>query len=372
MRIGRVAAAALAFCLAGWGGAQAQNTSIQLDGPYIRLESGWNHLDDLTGQGSSVGAVPGLSFDENNAEGWLLGGAYGLKFGPWHFELNIDYRNNAVGGINIGSPGLLPLHPGNQFGYSGNITALSDMINVTYDLPWSLAPKLTPYIGAGAGAAIVTLHSVAVNGVPISGSNTSDAVPAIQPILGLRYDFDPVRAISVEYRMLNGFSPQFTDGAGQRFSSGDYRAHSIILALTWSLGGVFAQAQATTAAAPAAEPPPPPPPTGARNEFIVYFDFDKSSLTAAARQILDEAAAAYMQNKPVRISVTGYTDTVGTVAYNLALSVRRADAVRDYLRGKGVPVDAMDVEGKGKTNLRVPTPDGVREPQNRRVEIIMP
>jgi outer membrane protein OmpA-like peptidoglycan-associated protein len=372
MRIGRVAVAALAFCLAGWDGAQAQNTSVQLDGPYLRVETGWNHLDDLTGQGGSVGAASGLSFDENNAEGWLLGGAYGYKMGPWHFEINIDYRNNAVGGISIGSPGLLPLKPGNQFGYSGNITAISDMINVTYDLPWSLGPKLTPYIGAGAGYLNVKLNSIAVNGVAISGANTNDGVAAIQPILGLRYDIDPVRAISVEYRMLNGFSPQFNDGAGQRFSSGDYRSHSIIFALTWSLGGIFAPAP-TAAAAPAeAAVPPPPPPAGARNEFIVYFDFDKSSLTPAARQILDEATAAYMQNKPVKISVTGYTDTVGTVAYNLALSVRRADAVRDYLKGKGVPVNAMDVEGKGKTNLRVPTPDGVREPQNRRVEIIMP
>jgi OOP family OmpA-OmpF porin len=232
----------------------------------------------------------------------------------------------------------------------------------------SLGPKLTPYIGAGAGYENIKLNSISVNNSPVSGSNTNDGVAALQGIAGLRYDFDPVHAISVEYRFLNGFSPQFNDGAGQRFNSSDYRSSSIIFALTWSLGAVPAPPPTPAAAAP----PPPPPPPSARNEFIVYFDFDKSSLTAAAKQILDEAAVAYSQNKPVKISVTGYTDTVGTVAYNLALSVRRADSVRDYLKAKGVPVDTMDVEGKGKTNLRVATPDGVREPQNRRVEIIMP
>src|SRR5271154_2114658 len=98
MKIGRVAAAALAFCLVGWGSAQAQNTSIQLDGPYIRAEAGWNHMNDLSGQGQSFGGTAGLSFGENNAEGFLLGGAFGDKMGPWHFEINLDYRNNAAGG----------------------------------------------------------------------------------------------------------------------------------------------------------------------------------------------------------------------------------------------------------------------------------
>jgi outer membrane protein OmpA-like peptidoglycan-associated protein len=175
--------------------------------------------------------------------------------------------------------------------------------------------------------------------------------------------------------MLNGFHPDFLDASGNRFSTNDYRSHSILVGFTFAFGGAPAAAAAeTTAAAPAApaQPAPPAPVAGARNEFIVYFDFDKSVLTPAARQILDAAAAAFKQNRPVKIQVTGYTDTVGTAQYNLALSNRRADAVRDYLSKAGVPTSAMDVAGKGKTDLRVPTPDGVREPQNRRVEIIMP
>ncbi|HUB95887.1 MAG TPA: OmpA family protein [Stellaceae bacterium] len=365
MRIGRVAAAALASCFVGWTGAQAQ--SIQLDGPYVRIEGGWNHLEDLTFTGSH-----GLAGTENNAEGFIIGGALGYKMGPWHFEINTDYRNNGVDGLSLTNPGVLPVASGSQFGHAGNVTSLADMINATYDLPWMPMANLTPYVGAGVGAAIVRLNSITGNaGAPISAPNTNDAVPAIQGIVGLRYDFDPVRSISLEYRFINGFSPSFKDSSNGTLNTSDYQSHSIMVALTWSLGAVAAPPPPPAPAA-AEAPPPPPPPAGARNEFIVYFDFDKSSLTAAARQILDEAAAAYMQNKTVKISVTGYTDTVGTAAYNLALSVRRADSVRNYLRGKGVPVDAMDVQGKGKTDLRVPTPDGVREPQNRRVEIIMP
>jgi len=65
----------------------------------------------------------------------------------------------------------------------------------------------------------------------------------------------------------------------------------------------------------------------------------------------------------------GYTDTSGSAAYNEALSERRAKAVADELVAQGVAADALDVSWRGKTDLAVPTPDGVKEPLNRRTTI---
>jgi outer membrane protein OmpA-like peptidoglycan-associated protein len=120
------------------------------------------------------------------------------------------------------------------------------------------------------------------------------------------------------------------------------------------------------AAAPAPAPPMPP------RTFLVFFDFDKYNLTADARKVIEAAAASYKATGSARIDVSGYTDLAGTQAYNLRLSQRRADAVAGYLLKQGVPKNVLDVKWFGKEHPRVPTPDGVREPQNRRVEIMMP
>ena len=70
------------------------------------------------------------------------------------------------------------------------------------------------------------------------------------------------------------------------------------------------------------------------------------------------------------VQVTGFTDTSGSADYNQRLSVRRANAAAAVLAQDGVPQSSMVVTGRGQNDLRVPTPDGVREPQNRRVEIV--
>jgi outer membrane protein OmpA-like peptidoglycan-associated protein len=127
--------------------------------------------------------------------------------------------------------------------------------------------------------------------------------------------------------------------------------------------------------------PPPPPPVAAPpaapaavapapREFIVFFEFDKSSLTPDGRQVVDAAAAAFKAGA-TNVSVSGHTDTVGTEAYNMALSRRRADTVAAALIRDGVPASAIEKSYHGFSELRVPTAKGVREAQNRRVEIKM-
>jgi hypothetical protein len=119
---------------------------------------------------------------------------------------------------------------------------------------------------------------------------------------------------------------------------------------------------------PAASPPPPPPPP-APQTFMVFFDWDSTRLSPASLNVIGQAASSYKSKGNARITATGHTDTSGTEAYNMALSLRRANAVKDALVREGVPATAISVVGRGEQGLLVPTGDGVREPQNRRVEI---
>jgi len=119
-------------------------------------------------------------------------------------------------------------------------------------------------------------------------------------------------------------------------------------------------------------PPPPPPPPPAKPEarqFVVYFDFDRSDLTAEARSVVTQAANYAKSGAPTRVLVVGHTDTSGNAAYNLGLSNRRARTVADALVAQGVNGGVISLDGKGETALAKPTADGVREPLNRRATI---
>jgi len=118
-------------------------------------------------------------------------------------------------------------------------------------------------------------------------------------------------------------------------------------------------------------PPPPPPPAAVPQSFMVFFDWDRFSLSQQAMQTIGQAAAAFKSRGSARVTATGHTDTSGPASYNMALSLRRANAVKNELVRQGVPADAIAVVGKGESNPLVATGDGVREPQNRRVEIVM-
>ena len=118
-------------------------------------------------------------------------------------------------------------------------------------------------------------------------------------------------------------------------------------------------------------PPPPPPPVAAPTSFMVFFDWDRSNLSQQAVQTIGQAAAAYRSRGSARITATGHTDTSGPESYNMALSLRRANAVKDALVRNGVPAAAIVVTGRGESMPLVQTADGVREPQNRRVEIVV-
>ena len=104
---------------------------------------------------------------------------------------------------------------------------------------------------------------------------------------------------------------------------------------------------------------------------MVFFDWDRSNLSGQAMATIQQAAGTFKSSGQSRISAVGYTDTSGPRDYNMALSLRRSNAVKNALVQQGVPPDAIVATGRGEDGLLVPTPDGVREPQNRRVEISM-
>ena len=104
----------------------------------------------------------------------------------------------------------------------------------------------------------------------------------------------------------------------------------------------------------------------------MFFAFDRAELTEADRQTIAQAAEDYRRTGTARITATGHTDTSGSAEYNLGLSQRRAEAVAAELVRQGVPATDIVTVGRGEEDLLVPTADGVREPRNRRVEIVVP
>ena len=103
--------------------------------------------------------------------------------------------------------------------------------------------------------------------------------------------------------------------------------------------------------------------------FRVFFDWSKPELTRDAQATLNEVVSVYQQQRPRRLTVAAHTDRSGPVAFNLSASHRRAEAVKTYLVAHGVPASAIAVSAHGESLPIIPTEDGVREAQNRRVEI---
>ena len=120
----------------------------------------------------------------------------------------------------------------------------------------------------------------------------------------------------------------------------------------------LAFATASIVAACSSEPPPPPPPpqpAAQANSFMVFFDWDRSNLSQQALTTINQAAGAFKSTGSARITATGHADRSGPENYNMALSLRRANAVKDALIRDGVPAGAIQVIGKGETQPLVPT-----------------
>jgi outer membrane protein OmpA-like peptidoglycan-associated protein len=254
---------------------------------------------------------------------------------------------------------------------SGRINNLDLMTNLLYD--FQTGTRWTPYIGAGMGAAAVDADHIGTltNGGSL---NDSDMEFAYQGIAGIAYELSDHWSVQADYRFVGTTEPTFKTTAGGSASI-ENMSHNIVLSVRYTMHPPPPPApQLVQTAAPMVAPPPPAPavqPPVVPQRYMVFFDFDKSTLTPEAKNILASAAAEYKRNGYVRIDVTGHTDTMGTGSYNQALSERRAAAVKAELVRLGLDPNSIDAVGVGKNGLMVPTADQIREAQNRRAEIVL-
>jgi outer membrane protein OmpA-like peptidoglycan-associated protein len=140
------------------------------------------------------------------------------------------------------------------------------------------------------------------------------------------------------------------------------------------LGALIGHAICDEEEVPPPPPPPPPAPAPIAKKKIVLrgvnFDFNKSTLQPAGKPILDEAARILKENPSIDVQVQGYTDAIGSDAYNLKLSDRRAATVKSYLVGQGVSASRLTTKGFGKSNPVATNETADGRAQNRRVELV--
>lgn len=124
------------------------------------------------------------------------------------------------------------------------------------------------------------------------------------------------------------------------------------------------------AASAFAEPPLPPTADCFTGPAFIFFDWGSDELTPGARAILDNVLLKHrVCAADTLLTVEGHADRSGPEPYNLALSRRRAERVRAYLAGRGIPDPALTATAYGEDRPLVGTPDGVPEPQNRYVTV---
>jgi outer membrane protein OmpA-like peptidoglycan-associated protein len=322
-----LAAAALAVLpVAG----QAQ--TLQYPGFYIGVMGGANWLlnTNVTLGGVSTSASPNTGF--------LAGGMLGYDFVGPRVELEGSYREN-TNTLNVNAFGV------GSVGFRHSEVAV--MANLYYD--FNAGGVIVPYIGAGVGVGFT-------NATAGAGQSNSTNF-AYQGMAGLGWNIDPMFRLNLEGRYHGTSNPTVNSAIG----GGTYQNNNIsaLLALHIRFG-----APAAPVAAPTPAPAAPP-------SFMVFFDWDRSNLSAQALNTIKQAANAFKAKGQARVTATGHADRSGPDQYNMALSLRRANAVKNALVREGVPATAIAVVGRGESMPLVQTADGVREPQNRRVEIVV-
>ncbi len=344
------------YIAAGAGVNWLQETDITATGPLATA---------LAQQGRSVNGD--ISFDI----GWVGVLSVGYGFGNGlRAELEGNYRQNEVDEIK----GF-----GGTTGGGGTSRTYGVMANVFYDFDLGLNPggiNIVPYIGAGVGYAWREFDDVraSVFGGQVR-TDGSDGRFAYQAIIGAATQLNnvaPGLALTAEYRFFGTLEHDIeTTSGGGAFTvsrggteSENYN-HSILIGLRYA----FNQPAPPPVAAPVA-PAPAPAPAPART-YLVFFDFDRADLTDRARQIIAEAAQNSTRVQTTRIEVAGHADRAGTPQYNQRLSQRRAEAVAAELERQGISRSQMVIQAFGESRPLVATADGVREPQNRRVEIVL-
>jgi outer membrane protein OmpA-like peptidoglycan-associated protein len=311
-----------------------------------------------------------IKIHENYGINGNMAVGYGLGNG-FRFEIEGDIMNSGVN--NLQGTRFFPTSS------NGSLRTWGVMANALYDFDIG-SSYVYPYVGIGAGYQWTKFNGVSFVQQPAGGftyrSGSESGAFAGQAIVGASIPIPGVPGLSgtVDYRFMDILGGEKFSGLGSGPGTGltysgmklhNQFNHELVFGIRYAFN-------APQPAVPAASPAPAavPAPAPARS-YLVFFDWDKANLTDRARSIIKEAADNSTHVQYTRIAVNGYTDTSGTPQYNQGLSVRRAQAVAGELVRDGVPQNIINIQGFGDTHLLVSTGPGVREPQNRRVEIVI-
>ncbi len=364
-----------------------------VSGIYIGAGAGINIMQDETVR--SV-AYPALGIGATSTNGntrarldpgfaGMVSFGYGLGNGL-RLEIEGDYRQDKFKSLTSNGFGQTARAGGDEKKYGG-------MFNVLYDFDFSLLSgmgigSISPYVGAGVGYQYAQHQNARFAGqsAPLAGfpngvsqlyrTNQGEGSFAYQGIVGVAFPIGsiPGLALTLDYRFMGlaenrTYNYQYLSN-GPTFGGVSTRArikfdddynHTIMFGVRYAFGAA--------PIVPFVEPVKQIP-TAART-YLVFFDWDRADLTNRARAIINEAAQATTKVAVTRIEVAGHTDKSGTARYNQGLSQRRAANVAAELVRLGVPRAAITTQAFGESRPLVQTADGVREPQNRRVEIVL-
>lgn len=325
-------------------------------GPYGELAGGGNHQRD-----ENFGAGNGdVEFDEGGVGAISLG--YASARG-WRPALEYAFRENDTENGN------------------GSVDVDAATANLWYDFGApGFAPRLRPFLGVGAGSAEVSWDQI----VDPSGTvrSNEDDVAAYQAGAGLGFQATRNLALSLGYRYLTTDKVRFDGAPGSSnplnpspavpAADARYRSDSVLASLRYTFGGREEPVPVAQAEEPVPAPAPPPAEVAAFETVVlrpVNFQFDQADLTPPSRQTLDEIAAQFAEHPDLRVSIEGYTDAIGSPDYNHQLGQRRAEAVRDYLVGKGVPAENLEVASRGENDPEAPNDTDDGRAHNRRAEL---
>ena len=388
----------------------AGQAQVQMPGWFGSVDG--NYVIDTTGKGSSEFSGPGFGHRVPGG-GWGANGLLGYGFGGgWDIAATGNYMDLAHGKADAGSnppyaariTDMKIWGGGVQLGYSmkGAGYNVRPFLGVSYQRwdsefhdfigtpfstdvrAWGVGPKLgfdaavtlsgPLSLLVGADVAVLFGHikdSKNANWLADPGLNGSDNRTFFTAAARVALDWE----ISPLVHLAAGYKAEWLDGVNYRSldpndggpgGAPSGRAHMLMhgpfVRLAYNIG---------VGAAPVVAPMAPQPQAVLAKTYIVFFDWDRSTLTPDALKTIADAAAASKTGGVQRVNVTGHADRSGSDQYNMALSLRRAGAVKDQLVRNGVPANQIVVVGRGESQPLVPTADGVREPQNRRVEIVL-
>lgn len=322
-----------------------------ITGPYVDLGAGatltQTQHSRSGGSSSQVGHAPGFS----GFAGFGYGFGNGLRA-----EVEGTYLQSHINRVS----------PSNAHGHNQTYGGL---VNVLYDIDtqklFGVDSIFTPYVGVGAGYLVDNYRVKS----PVRSISGTQGGLGYQGIVGTAIDTGiPGLAATVDYRMIGETMSKQSYHTGDSHFDHKFN-HVFSVGLRYAFDTAPAAPQhVTTIAAPAPAP---------ARTYLVFFDWNSSSLSTQAKLIVDKAAEATHNTQTTRVNVSGYADNssirggVAGEAFNKKLSVQRAEAVEAELVKNGVPEEAIVVQGLGDTVQFVKTAPNTREALNRRVVITL-